>query len=308
MKPFLSLAALLLVLASGLIPQHSIAKSERVGYDVVIVGGTLYDGSGKPGRKADIGIVGERIVAIGKINAKNARTVVDASGKAVTPGFINMLSWANESLIVDGRGRSDLKQGVTLEVFGEGWSMGPYSPVMKAELIKQQSDFKYDIAWSTLGGYLDHMVAKGVSPNIASFVGAATVRIHELGAADKKATPAQLLRMQALVRAAMQEGAMGVGSSLIYAPGSFADTDELIALSKAAAPLGGRYISHLRSEADNVEVAVNELIQIAREAKIGAEIYHLKLAGQSNWGKFGAVVRASPTYRAIICSKMASNN
>jgi N-acyl-D-amino-acid deacylase len=273
----------------GLAPNPGIAKAAPPVYDVVITGGTVYDGSGKPGRKADVGIIGDRIIAIGKVKAKKAKTTIDARGKAVAPGFINMLSWANESLIVDGRGMSDMKQGVTLEVFGEGWSMGPYAPAMKAELTKQQGDFKYDIVWSSLGGYLDHMVAKGVSPNIASFVGAATVRMHEIGAADRKATPTELIKMQDLVRAAMREGAMGVGSSLIYAPGNYADTNELIALSKAAAPFGGRYISHMRSEADTVESAVDELLQIAREAKIGAEIYHMKLGGQSNWNKFDLI-------------------
>jgi N-acyl-D-amino-acid deacylase len=289
MKPFMIAVFSALICALGLTPDPGIAKPPVPVYDVVIAGGTVYDGSGKPGRKMDIGVVGDRIVAIGKVNAKNAKATIDARGKAVAPGFINMLSWANESLIVDGRGMSDLKQGVTLEVFGEGWSMGPYSPAMKAELTKQQGDIKYGIVWDSLGGYLDHMAAKGVSPNIASFVGAATVRMYEIGAANRKATPAELARMQDLVRAAMREGAMGVGSSLIYAPGNYADTDELIALSKAAAPFGGRYISHMRSEAENVEGAVDELIQIAREAKIGAEIYHMKLGGQSNWGKFDAV-------------------
>jgi N-acyl-D-amino-acid deacylase len=258
-------------------------------YDVVISGGTVFDGTGRPGVASDVAISNGRIVKIGKIDAKSAKNVIDAKGKAVAPGFINMLSWATESLMVDGRGMSDIKQGVTLEVMGEGWSMGPLSPAIKPELIKAQSDFKYDINWTTLGDYLDMMVKKGVSPNIASFVGAATVRMHELGSANRKATPEELARMQDLVRQAMREGAMGVGSSLIYAPGNYADTDELIALSKAAAPFGGRYISHMRSEADNVEGALDELLRIAREAKIGAEVYHMKLGGKDNWSKFDAI-------------------
>jgi N-acyl-D-amino-acid deacylase len=272
-----------------LLSSTAAAQTSLVKYDVVILGGTVFDGSGRPGITSDVAISNGRIVKIGKINAKLAQTVIDAKGKAVAPGFINMLSWANESLMVDGRAMSDIKQGVTLEVMGEGWSMGPFSPAMKTELIKAQSDFKYDINWATLGDYLDMMVKKGVSPNIASFVGAATVRMHELGAANRKATLKESARMQKLVRQAMREGAMGLGSSLIYAPGNYADTDELIALSKAAAPFGGRYISHMRSEADAVESAVDEIIRIAREAKIGAEIYHLKLGGKDNWGKFDTI-------------------
>lgn len=279
----------LIALASSVAANATDTRKQEAIYDIVIHGGTVYDGSGRRARKADVAIKGNVVVTIGKVNPVKAKSVIDARGKAVTPGFINVLSWANESLIADGRGMSDLKQGVTLQVFGEGWSMGPYTPAMITELKIQQVDFKYDIAWTTLGGYLDYLVARGVSPNVASFVGATTVRMHELGAANRKATPAEIERMQALVRDSMLEGAMGVGSSLIYAPGNFADTDELIALSKAASPFGGRYISHLRSEADNVEAAVSELIRIGRDAKIGVEMYHMKLAGQSNWGKFDAV-------------------
>lgn len=279
----------LIALASSVAANATDTRKQEAIYDIVIHGGTVYDGSGRRARKADVAIKGNVVVTIGKVNPVKAKSVIDARGKAVTPGFINVLSWANESLIADGRGMSDLKQGVTLQVFGEGWSMGPYTPAMITELKIQQVDFKYDIAWMTLGGYLDYLVARGVSPNVASFVGATTVRMHELGAANRKATPAEIERMQALVRDSMLEGAMGVGSSLIYAPGNFADTDELIALSKAASPFGGRYISHLRSEADNVEAAVSELIRIGRDAKIGVEMYHMKLAGQSNWGKFDAV-------------------
>lgn len=290
MKCYLSIAAALLLTT----PQ--IATAQR--YDTIITGGTVYDGSGKAGIRADVAIVGDQVVKIGKIDAKSAKTIVDARGKVVTPGFINMLSWANESLMLDGRGMSDIKQGVTLEVMGEGNSMGPVTPAMKAYFTSMQSDFKYEISWTTLGEYLDMLAKKGVSPNIASFVGAETVRVHELGPANRKASPQELARMQELVRGAMREGAMGVGSSLIYAPGNFADTDELIALARAAAPFGGRYISHMRSEADHVEGAVDELIRIAREAKIGAEIYHMKLGGQANWGKFDIVAAKIAKARA----------
>jgi N-acyl-D-amino-acid deacylase len=274
------------------------AEDSRAKYDVVISGGTVFDGSGRAGVVSDVAIANSRIVRIGTIDPKSAKSVVNAKGKAVAPGFINMLSWANEALMVDGRGMSDIKQGVTLEVMGEGSSMGPLTPEMKTELTKMQADFKYNISWTTLGEYLDMMVKTGVSPNIASFVGAETVRVHELGQANRKPTPAELARMQELVRQAMREGAMGVSSSLIYAPGSFADTDELIALSKAAAPFGGRYASHLRSEADAVEGAVDELIHIAREAKIGAEIHHMKLGGKANWGKFDVIAEKVAKARA----------
>ena len=279
--------ALLLVLAftagqilAGPAPEH---------YDLIIAGGTVFDGSGRPGVRTDIGIIGDRIAKLGGLDPGRAGSVIDATGKAVAPGFINMLSWADESLLIDGRGMSDLRQGVTLEVFGEGTSMGPLTPAMRTERIKQQADFKYDIPWTTLGEYLDFLVAKGVALNVASFVGAETIRVHELGYANRKPSAAELMRMQELVRAAMREGAMGLGSSLIYAPGTFADTDELIALASAAARYGGRYLSHMRSEGDQVESALEELIRISREAKIGAELYHMKLGGQANWQKFDAV-------------------
>lgn len=283
-------AAVLSLTTSGL------ARTPR--YDVVIVGGIVYDGSGKAGVRRDVAITNDRVAKIGKIDRKEAKIVINARGKVVAPGFINMLSWANESLMVDGRGMSDIKQGVTLEVMGEGNSMGPFTPEMKSYLTNMQSDFKYEISWTTLGEYLDLLAQKGVSPNIASFVGAETVRVHELGPANRAATPPELVRMQNLVRDAMREGAMGVGSSLIYAPGNFADTNELIALAKAAAPFGGRYISHIRSEADGVEGGVDELLHISREAKIGAEIYHMKLGGQANWGKFDAIAAKISKARA----------
>ncbi len=263
-------------------PQH---------YDLLISGGTVIDGTGSAGVQADVGIVGQRIVKIGHIDPRQATTNIDARGKVVSPGFINMLSWAVESLMVDGRGMSDLKQGVTLEVFGEGNSMGPLTPAMKAEMIRQQADFKFKIPWTTLGEYLDFMADKGISMNIASFVGAETVRVHELAYANRKPTAEELARMQELVRVGMREGALGVGSALIYAPGTFADTDELIALARAAAEFHGRYISHMRSEGDHIEAAIDELIRIAREAGIGAEMYHMKLGGKDNWGKFDAVTK-----------------
>jgi N-acyl-D-amino-acid deacylase len=260
-------------------------------YDVIIRGGTVYDGLGTPGVRADVAITGDRVALIGTVPARLGKKVIDARGKAVAPGFINMLSWATESLLVDGRAMSDIKQGVTLEIFGEGTSMGPLSPAMKAEMLRQQTDVKFDIAWTSFGGYLDFLEKRGISPNVGSFVGAATLRIHEIGFANRAATPDELARMQELVRQAMREGAFGVGTSLIYAPGTYANTDELTALAKASAPFGGRYISHMRSEADAIEPAVDELLRIAREGGVAAEIYHLKFGGKENWKKYDAIIR-----------------
>jgi len=258
-------------------------------YDVVIFDGLVYDGLGGEPVAADVAVNGDRIAAIGDFERANAETAVDATGMAVAPGFINMLSWATESLIEDGRGLSDLRQGVTLEVFGEGWSMGPLNETMKADMIARQGDIRFDVEWDTLGEYLEYLEARGISPNVASFVGAATVRMHQLGEDDRAPAPDELERMQALVAEAMREGAMGVGSSLIYAPGFYADTDELVALASAAADFGGSYISHMRSEGNRLVESVDELIEIGRRSGAAAEIYHLKAAGQENWGKLGEV-------------------
>ncbi len=257
-------------------------------FDLLVANGEVYDGLGGDPYRADIAIRGDRIVGIGT-NLGTADRTIDATGLAVSPGFVNMLSWATDSLIADGRSQSDIRQGVTLEVMGEGWSMGPLSDEMKAEAPGQQGDIKYDVTWTTLGEYLQFLEDKGISTNVASFVGATTVRIHELGYADRAPSTEELERMQELVRAAMEEGALGVGSSLIYAPAFYADTNELIALSRVAAEYGGRYISHIRSEGGQFVEAVDELITIAREAGIGAEIYHLKAAGADNFDKLEAV-------------------
>ncbi len=267
-------------------------------YDVILRHGTVYDGTGTAPVVTDVAIAGDTIAAIGDLSDASARMEIDARGMAVAPGFINMLSWATESLIEDGHSQSDIRQGVTLEVFGEGWSMGPLNESMKQESLDQQGDIKYDITWTTLGEYLEMLVQRGVSPNVASFVGATTVRIHELGEEDRPPTAEELSRMQALVRTAMEEGALGVGSSLIYAPAFYADTDELIALASVAGEYGGMYISHMRSEGNNLLGALEELITIAREAKIGAEVYHLKAGGQPNWNKIDAVVARIDSARA----------
>ncbi len=272
--------------------------SEPPTYDVLIRNGTVYDGSGSNGVRTDIGIRGDRVAAAGDLSAARAGTVVDASGLAVAPGFINMLSWATESLIEDGRALSDVKQGVTLEVMGEGWSMGPLNPKMKDVMKKEQVDIRFDIRWTTLGEYLEYLEKRGVSVNVASFVGAATVRIHELDHANRAPSSAELARMQALVRQAMEEGALGVGSSLIYAPASYAKTDELKALVAAAASYGGGYISHIRNEGDQFMEALDELIDIARSTGAHAEAYHLKAAGRDNWHKMAEAISKIERARA----------
>ncbi len=266
--------------------------------DVAILGGMLYDGSGGEPFVADLAITGDRISAIGIGKVGPAKLTIDACGLAVAPGFVNMLSWATESLLIDGRALSDLKQGVTLEVMGEGQSMGPLTDAMKAEKVEQQGDLKFDVTWTTLGEYLELLEHKGIAVNVASFVGAETVRVHQLGYADRAPTPDELARMQGLVRAAMEEGALGVGSALIYAPGTYAKTDELVALCQAAAPYGGRYISHLRSEGDRWLPAIDELLSIGERAGVGVEIYHFKAAGESNWGKVAAAVQKIEAARA----------
>lgn len=259
-------------------------------YDLILRNGTIYDGSGSAPVSGDIAIRGDTIAAIGDLRNFSAREEIDVTGMAVAPGFINMLSWAHESLIEDGRSLSDIRQGVTLEVFGEGNSDGPLNPEMKQLRKQLQGDIRYDIQWTTLGEFLDYLVKRGISCNIASFVGATTVRVHEVGYQDRPPTPGELEKMKDLVRQAMEEGAVGLSSSLIYMPACFATTNELIELSKVAAEYDGMYISHLRSEGDQLLVAIDELISITKEAGIRSEIYHLKAAGQKNWPKLERAV------------------
>ncbi len=257
-------------------------------FDVIIRGGTVYDGTGAAGRRADVGIKGDRIARIGDLSSERAKTTTDATGLAVAPGFINMLSWATDSLLADGRSQGDIRQGVTLEIFGEGSSMGPLNDAMKKRMVEQMGDIKYDITWTTLAEYLKDLERRGVSPNVASFIGATTIREHVIGLEDKKPTPQQLDEMRALVSQEMEAGALGIGTSLIYAPAFYASTEELIELCKVAAQYQGKYISHIRSEGNRLLEAVDELIRISREAKIPAEIYHLKAAGEANWSKIDA--------------------
>jgi N-acyl-D-amino-acid deacylase len=274
------------------------AAPRPVSYSVLIRGGTIYDGSGGAPYVGDVAIKGDRIVYVGPNAPGRAARTLDATGKAVSPGFVNMLSWATESLIADGRGMSDTAQGVTLEVMGEGDSMGPLNPRMKRLEVARQGDIKYPIRWTTLGQYLEYLQRQGITPNVASFVGATTVRVHELGEKDVDPTPEQLKRMRALVRQAMKEGALGVGSSIIYAPASYAETPELIALTTEAAKCGGMYISHMRSEGNKLIEAIDELIEISRASGAPAEIYHFKQAGKPNWDKIDDAISRVEAARA----------
>ncbi len=278
---FATLVAVFILAACG---------AERRPVDLILRGGTVYDGSGTAPRVADVAITDGRIEAIGDLSNRQEKAEVNAAGLAVAPGFINMLSWSVDSLIVDPRSQSDLRQGVTLEVFGEGWSMGPLSEAQKRESKELQTHIKYDITWTTLGEYLDFLQKRGIACNVASFVGATTVRGNVLGNANRAPSPREMETMRDLVRKAMEEGALGVGSALIYAPAFYAKTDELVELARAAAPYGGMYISHMRSEGNALLEGIDELITIAREAKVPAEIYHLKAAGKQNWGKLDAAI------------------
>ena len=282
---FIALTVTLAIVAG----QHASTQQPPM-FDVIIRGGTVYDGTGAAGRRADVGIRGDRIAAVGDLASAPATKVVDATGLAVAPGFINMLSWATESLLVDGRSQSDIRQGVTLEIFGEGSSMGPMTEAMKKRAYEEMGDIKFDITWTSLAEYLRELERRGISTNVASYIGATTIREHVIGLEDRKPTPQQLDEMRSLVRKEMEAGALGIGSSLIYAPAFYASTEELIELCKVAAEYRGKYISHMRSEGNRLLEGVDELIRISREAKIPAEIYHLKAAGQANWPKMDQVI------------------
>jgi N-acyl-D-aspartate/D-glutamate deacylase len=269
--------------------EASPSNSARV-FDVIIKGGTVYDGSGAEGRVADVAIRGDRIADVGNFENSQAKQLLDAHGLAVAPGFINMLSWSVESLLIDGRSQSEIRQGVTTEIFGEGESMGPVNDRVREHMLSQQTDFKYDIEWKTLAEYLQFLEKRGVSCNIASFIGATTIRENVIGFDNKAPTPQQLDEMRALVRQEMEAGALGIGSALIYPPAFYAKTDELIELCKVAAKYQGKYISHMRSEGNQLLEAVGELMRISREAHIPAELYHIKALGQKNWGKIDTLL------------------
>src|SRR6266404_4086336 len=258
--------------------------------DVIIKGGTVYDGTGGEGHVADVAIRGDRIVGVGDFASAVPKKTIDARGLAVAPGFINMLSWSNESLIQDGRSQSEIRQGVTTEIMGEGESMGPLNDRMKTRLVREQTDIKFEIKWNTLAEYLHYLEKRGISCNVASFLGATTVREYVIGLEDKQPTPEQLDQMRELVRREMEAGALGIGTSLIYPPAFYAKTEELIELCKVAAKYQGKYISHMRSEGNQLLQAIDELLRISKEEGIPAEIYHIKAAGQPNWGKADAML------------------
>ena len=259
-------------------------------FDVIIRGGTVYDGTGAAGRRVDVGLRGDKVAALGELAGAPAGVTIDATGLAVAPGFVNMLSWSTDTLIADGRSQGEIRQGVTTEIFGEGSSMGPLTDAMKARAVEQMGDIKYDITWTTLSQYLRDLERRGVSPNVASFIGATTIREHVIGLEDKKPTPDELDEMRVLVKSEMEAGALGIGSSLIYAPAFYATTEELIEMCKVAAKYRGKYISHMRSEGTRLIEAIQELVRISREADIPAEIYHLKAAGQANWPKMDQAI------------------
>lgn len=266
--------------------------------DLIIRNGWIYDGHGNAPVHGDLAVRDGRVIAVGTLKDYESQQELDAHGHAVAPGFINVLSWAPDTLLEDGRGMSDLRQGVTLEIFGEGESYGPVNARVREEMLKTQGDIRFDVTWHTLDEFLRTLVSRGVSPNVASFVGATTLREYVVGFDDRAATPAELRKMQSLVREAMRDGALGVGSSLIYAPAAYAQTDELIALASAAGESGGAYISHLRSEGDRLLEALDELIGIARAAHVHAEVYHLKAAGENNWPKMQQAIDRIEAARA----------
>jgi N-acyl-D-amino-acid deacylase len=294
MKLFAAASLAVLAAAASL----GAAKAPGPAYDVVIRGGEILDGSGGKPIHGDVAVKGDRIAYVGPHAPGRGKTEIDAKGKAIAPGFINMLSHSEDSFWADGRGLSELRQGVTLEVMGEGGSIGPLTPKMQRLDEQREHDIKFPVTWSTLDQGLEAMTQHGVSLNLASFVGAATVRVHVLGEDDVQPTPEQLARMRTLVDHAMEDGAMGVGSALIYAPGTFAKTDELAALVTEAGRCGGYYISHMRSEGDHIFEATDELIEISRRSGAPAEVFHMKTAGKDNWGKEDAFIGKIEAARA----------
>jgi N-acyl-D-aspartate/D-glutamate deacylase len=274
----------------ALIGAFSALGQEAPDFDVIIKGGTVYDGTGAAPQHVDVAIRGDRIAGLGDFSKASAPTIINARGLAVAPGFINMLSWSTESLIQDGRSQSEIRQGVTTEIMGEGESMGPVNDRVREHILREQKDIKYDVKWNTLAEYLQYLEKRGISCNVASFIGATTIREYVIGFDDRAPTPDELDQMRALVRQEMESGALGIGTSLIYPPAFYAKTNELIELCKVAAKYQGKYISHMRSEGNQLLQALDELIRIARQANIPAEVYHIKAAGRKNWGKIDSLL------------------
>src|SRR6266487_4605936 len=285
MKQYFLCVGAFLTIVLGISAQAPSPSPAPGDFDVIIRGGTVYDGTGGELRQADVAIRGDRVAGVGHFSKAGANTIINAHGLAVAPGFINMLSWSTESLIQDGRSQSELRQGVTTEIMGEGESMGPVNDRVREHMLRAQADIKYDIKWKTLAEYLQYLEKHGISCNVASFIGATTIREYVIGFEDKPPTPEQLDQMRELVRQEMEAGALGIGTSLIYPPAFYAKTEELIELCKVAARYQGKYISHMRSEGNQLLQAIDELLRISKEANIPAEIYHIKAAGQKNWSK-----------------------
>src|SRR6266487_765332 len=285
MKQYFLCVGAFLTIVLGISAQAPSPSPAPGDFDVIIRGGTVYDGTGGEPRQADVAIRGDRVAGVGDFKSAKARTVIDANGLPVAPGFINMLSWSTQSLIQDGRSQSEIRQGVTTEIMGEGESMGPVNDRVRGHMLRAQADIKYEIKWNTLAEYLQHLEKRGISCNVASFIGATTIREYVIGFENKDPTPEQLDQMRELVRQEMEAGALGIGTSLIYPPAFYAKTEELIELCKVAAKYQGKYISHMRSEGNQLLQAIDELLRISKEANIPAEIYHIKAAGKQNWGK-----------------------
>src|SRR2546430_10203761 len=285
MKRNLFCLGVFLAIVGAVLAQNRSPSPSATDFDVIIKGGTVYDGTGAEPKHVDVAICGDRIVGVGDFKTAKAKTIIDANGLAVAPGFINMLSWSTESLIQDGRSQSEIRQGVTTEIMGEGESMGPVNDRVREHKIRQQTDIKYGITWNTLAEYLQYLEKRGVSCNVASFIGATTIREFVIGLEDKPPTAEQLEQMRQLVRQEMEAGALGIGTSLIYPPAFYAKTEELIELCKVAAKYQGKYISHMRSEGNRLLEAIDELLPISKEAATPAEVYHIKAAGKQNWRK-----------------------
>src|SRR5438132_6227403 len=285
MRPIFSWHGVCVTIVFTMFAQKGSSSPGPADFDIIIKDGTFSDGFGVEPNQADVAIRGDRIVGIGDFKAAKAKAVIDAQGLAVAPGFINMLSWSTVSLIHDGRSQSEIRQGVTTEIMGEGESMGPVNDRVREHMIRQQIDIKYDIKWNTLAEYLQYLQKRGVSCNVASFIGATTIREYVIGFEDKQPTPEQLDQMRELVRKEMEAGALGIGTSLIYPPAFYAKTEELIELCKVAAKYQGKYISHMRSEGSQLLESLDELMRISREAGIPAEVYQIKPAGEKNWPK-----------------------
>jgi N-acyl-D-amino-acid deacylase len=266
--------------------------------DLVLRNGLIFDGRGGDPFAGDVAIDGDKITALGTLDKIKGRLELDVSGLAIAPGFVNMLSWANTSLIEDGRSLSDIRQGVTLEVLGEGASMGPLNEAMKLEMKERQGNIKFDVEWTTLDDYLRVLARRGVSPNVASFIGSSTARVYAMGYEDRPPTPSELDLMRRLVRGAMEDGAVGLSSALIYPPACYAEPIELIALAEVVAEYDGLYISHIRNEGDRLLEALDELIDVAQKTGVAAEIYHLKLSGRPNWPKLDQMITKIEAKRA----------